>query len=141
VTMHATSHTLEDTQQGAPSTSRPGLSLPAIALAAVLALAVGYLAWVTASDVELDDEADGWLDDDELDGDGDEARLAPHRISLAVGPFTIGDAARAAGVNRSTVHRALAAERLPGAERGADGNWLIPSSALVAVGWLEREED
>jgi excisionase family DNA binding protein len=52
--------------------------------------------------------------------------------------LTIAEAARAAGVNRSTVHRALADGRLHGAARGADGHWQIPPAALEQLGWSLR---
>ena len=49
--------------------------------------------------------------------------------------FTASSAAKECGVGRSTVHRYLEQDRLPGAEQDADGVWQIPLSALLSVGW------
>lgn len=49
--------------------------------------------------------------------------------------FTASSAAKECGVGRSTVHRYLEQDRLPGAEQDRDGVWQIPLSALLSVGW------
>ena len=49
--------------------------------------------------------------------------------------FTASSAAKECGVGRSTVHRYLEQDRLPGAEQDQDGVWQIPLSALLSVGW------
>lgn len=49
--------------------------------------------------------------------------------------FTAGEAARACGVSRTTISRAAAAGRIPGAERDEAGAWTLPLSGLLAAGY------
>lgn len=49
--------------------------------------------------------------------------------------FTAGEAARACGVSRTTISRAAAAGRIPGAERDETGAWTLPLSGLLAAGY------
>ena len=49
--------------------------------------------------------------------------------------FTAGEAARACGVSRTTISRAAAAGRIPGAERDDAGAWTLPLSGLLAGGF------
>lgn len=48
--------------------------------------------------------------------------------------WSAATAAKHCGVSRTTIQRAIAAGRIPGAERGPDG-WLLPLSGLIAAGF------
>lgn len=49
--------------------------------------------------------------------------------------FTAGEAARECGVDRTTIARAAAAGRIPGAERDKAGAWTLPLSGLLTAGY------
>lgn len=48
--------------------------------------------------------------------------------------WSAATAAKHCGVSRTTIQRAIAAGRIPGAERGPDG-WLLPLEGLLAAGF------
>lgn len=48
--------------------------------------------------------------------------------------WSAATAAKHCGVSRTTIQRAIAADRIPGAERGPDG-WLLPIEGLIAAGF------
>lgn len=60
----------------------------------------------------------------------------PGRMTGAHGKmFTSGEAAKACRVDRTTIARAAAAGRIPGAARDDEGAWTIPLSGLLAAGY------
>lgn len=62
---------------------------------------------------------------------GDEAQAGPVMLSLA-------DAAQAIGVLPKSMRRILTQGRIPGAEKGDDGRWLVPVVGLQAAGYEIR---
>lgn len=53
--------------------------------------------------------------------------------------WTVASAARACGVARSTIQRALRDDRLPGAVQGPNG-WAIPTEALLEAGFSLQQQ-